>query len=79
MALALLMDPDLRLRMCHLEEIMRCRQAERGYKHAESAENNLDLRGALGEPSFASMFFLDTSVQEQEWGLQVSCRGASVS
>ena len=58
--------------MCHLEDILRCRLAERDCQQAEATESDLDLRTALAQPPFASMFFLDTGIQEREWGMQVT-------
>lgn len=78
-ALILLEDPELRLRVCHLEELLRGRQqklAASQVANGGQAIGALQLQSALADRGFAALFCLDSSVTEPDWGMQVRGHGA---
>ncbi|GLI62390.1 hypothetical protein VaNZ11_005009 [Volvox africanus] len=80
-ALTLLADPELRLRICHLEEILRARQLAgrlqaNGFASSGAVSGSKDLhpvqlQTVLADPSYSALFELDASVNDPDWGMQV--------
>ena len=74
-SLILLDDPDLRLRVCQLEELLCSRRSAAAANGAGPAALP-QLQAALADQGFSLLFRLDSSVSEPDWGMQVGRGGA---
>ncbi len=69
-SLILLDDPDLRMRVCQLEELLCSRRSAAAANGAGTAALP-QLQAAVADHGFSALFRLDASISEPDWGMQV--------